>query len=565
MIIHMPSLMRIKLNSRSFRRYRQVIGVLFKYGFDNLLEYLGLAEFIARWKRIFRRGEPGIARLSAAERMRLAFEELGPTFVKLGQLLSTRSDIIPKNFIVEFSKLQDMVPPFSYELVRNRISGELGEEIEHYFTSFDEKPLAAASISQVHRARLLSGEDVVVKVLRPGVEDSVETDIDVLMGLALLAERHLPVSGIFDPVGLVKEFARTIRREMDLSREGHTIDKFRTNFAGDPGLYFPRVYWDQTGRGVLTLEYIDGIKVSDIDSLEKTGLDRRLIAGRGADFFLRQVLKYGFFHGDPHPGNVFILPGNVICLLDYGMMGRLDAQSKDFLTDFLICIVKRDVEGIISLLLYSGDITDIPNVRGLKRDLSDFIDGYYDIPLQDVVVGRLFLEFIEIIASYRIYFRPDFMLLAKALVTIEGMGRDLDLRFNMMEHLKPLVEETARERVSPGRIARQAASNIMSYVNFAKNFPDDIKEILNRINRNKFKIDLEHRGLDHAIRELDKTGNRLSSSLILTALIVGSSLIMQTNRGPQLLGFPVLAVLGYSIAGILGLWLVLAIFRSGRL
>jgi ubiquinone biosynthesis protein len=561
----MPSLMRIKLNSRSFKRYRQVIGVLFKYGFENLLEYLNLAEFIARWSRIFHRGEPGVSLLSAAERMRLAFEELGPTFVKLGQLLSTRADIIPKNYILEFSKLQDMVPAFPYGDVRKEVRNELGEEIEHYFSNFSEVPIAAASIAQVHRAQLLSGEDVVVKVLRPGVEDSVETDIDVLMGLALLAERHLPGSLIFDPVGLVKEFARTIRREMDLSREGHTIEKFRTNFAGDSGLYFPRVFWEQTSRGVLTLEYIEGIKVSDKAALEKAGLNRSLIAGRGADFFLRQVLGYGFFHGDPHPGNVFILPGNVICLVDYGMVGRLDAQSKDFLTEFLMCIVRRDVDGVISLLLYSGDITDIPDVRGLKRDLSDFIDSYYDIPLHEVVVGRLFMEFIEIIASYKIFFRPDFMLLAKALVTIEGMGRELDLKFNMMEHLRPIVEEAARERVSPGRIAKEAASNIMSYVNFAKNLPDDLKEILNRINRNKFKIDLEHRGLDHAIRELDKTGNRLSSSLILTALIVGSSLIMQTDRGPQLLGFPVLAVLGYSIAGILGLWLVLAIFRSGRL
>ncbi len=561
----MSSLMRIKLNSRSFKRYRQVIGVLFKYGFENLLEYLNLAEFIARWARLFRRGKPEISLLSAAERMRLAFEELGPTFVKLGQLLSTRSDIIPKNYIVEFSKLQDMVSAFPYGEVRKEVLSELGQEIEHFFSNFSEVPIAAASIAQVHRAQLRSGEDVVVKVLRPGVEDSVETDIDVLMGLALLAEKHLPGSGIFDPVGLVKEFARTIRREMDLSREGHTIEKFRTNFADDPGLYFPRVFWEQTSKGVLTLEYIEGIKVSDKTALENAGLNRSLIAGRGADFFLRQVLGYGFFHGDPHPGNVFILPGNVICLVDYGMVGRLDAQSKDFLTEFLMCIVRRDVNAVISLLLYSGDITDIPDVRGLKRDLSDFIDSYYDIPLHEVVVGRLFMEFIEIIASYKIFFRPDFMLLAKALVAIEGMGRDLDLKFNMMEHLRPIVEEAARERVSPGRIAKEAVSDIISYVKFAKNLPDDLKEILNRINRNKFKIDLEHRGLDHAIRELDKTGNRLSSSLILTALIVGSSLIMQTDRGPQLLGFPVLAVLGYSVAGILGLWLVLAIFRSGRL
>ncbi len=561
----MLGLMRIRLNARSIKRYRQVIGVLIKYGFENLLEYLNLAQFIARGIRLFRRGEPGITRLSPAERMRLALEELGPTFIKLGQLLSTRPDVIPRNYVVEFAKLQDMVPGFPYRDVRIRIKNELGGEIEDFFSAFDEKPVAAASIAQVHRANLISGEEVVVKVLRPGVEESVETDIDVLTGLAVLAKRHFRESDIFDPVGLVGEFARTIRREMDLSREGHTIEKFKFNFESDPGSYFPRVYWKQTAKGILTLEYIHGTKVSDVEALDRAGLDRKLIARRGADSFLRQVLIHGYFHGDPHPGNVYILPGNVICLLDYGMVGRLDTQSKDFLTDFLLAIIERDVDGIISMLLYSGDITDIPDVRGLRRDLSDFIDSYYDIPLKNVVVGRMLVEFIEIMASYRISFRPDFMLLAKALMTIEGMGRQLDPEFNMAEHLQHFVQEAARNRVSVGRVARDVGSHLMSYFNLAKNLPDDIKEILNRINRNKFKIDLEHRGLDYVVRELDKSSNRLSSSLIITALIVGSSLIMQTNRGPLLMGFPVLAVLGYSVAALLGLWLVIAIFRSGRL
>jgi ubiquinone biosynthesis protein len=561
----MPGLMRAKLHTRSLKRYRQVIGVLFKYGFENLLEYLNLAQFIARGIRLFRRGEPKVAHLSGAERMRLAFEELGPTFIKLGQLLSTRSDIIPQNYVVEFSKLQDRVPGVPFSEVRKQICEELGGDIEEFFSLFVETPIAAASIAQVHRAKLLTGEDVVVKVRRPGVVVSVETDIDVLLGLALLAERQFPGSESLDPVGLVREFARTIRREMDLTREGHTIERIRTNFSGYDGLYFPRVYWTQTANGVLTLEFIDGIKVSDMEAIERSGCDRKLIARRGADFFLRQVLVHGFFHGDPHPGNVFILPDNVICLLDYGMVGRLDSQSIVFLTDFLLAIINRDVDKIVSILLYSGDITDIPDVRGLKRDLSDFIDNYYEVPPGEVVVGRMLVEFIEIIASYRIRFRPDFMMLAKALMTIEGMGRELDPEFNMIEHLRPFVQEAVRERVSLDHIARDVGSHLMSYVNLARSLPDDLKEILNRINRNKFKIDLEHRGLDHLIRELDKSSNRLSSSLVITALIVGSSIIMQTTRGPQLMGFPVLAVLGYSVAALLGLWLVLAIFRSGRL
>ncbi|HEX5772884.1 MAG TPA: AarF/UbiB family protein, partial [Geomobilimonas sp.] len=534
-------------------------------GFDHILEYLNLSQLVARSRRLLRRDESAIAQLSQAERLRMALEELGPTFVKLGQLLSTRPDLIPPNYITEFSKLQDDVPSFSSAEAHEEIRRELGREIETFFASFDPVPLAAASIAQVHRALLLTGEEVVVKVRRPGVVALVETDIDALMGLAHLAERHLPGSDIYDPVGVVKEFARTIRREMDFSREGRTIEKFTTNFAGDSSLYFPRVYWQATTRGILTMEYIDGIKVTDLHAMERAGLDRVTIAHRGANAFLKMVLNHGFFHGDPHPGNVLILPDNVICLLDYGMVGRLDAQLKGYLTDILLAILERNVDEVISILLYSGEITDSLDTRALKRDLSEFIDSYYEIPLQEIEVGRMLMEFIEIITTYHIKIQPDLMLLTKALVTIEGMGRELDPQFDMISHLRPPMEQVVKEKLSPRRIFKDINTYVLSYVNLTKNLPRDIKEILNRLNRNKFKIDLEHRGLDHFIRELDKSINRLSSSLIIAALIVGSSIIMQTDKGPLLFEFPVFAFLGYTIAAFIGLWWVIAIIRSGRL
>ncbi|KIE42852.1 ABC1 kinase family protein [Geobacter anodireducens] len=561
----MLSVFQFNRNIRSLRRYRQIVRVLVKYGFEHALSLMGLSRFVARGRRLFRKPEPELTRLSPAERMRLALEELGPTFVKLGQILSTRPDVIPRSFVLEFARLQDQVPSFPFEDALDQISRELGRDPEERFSFIDPEPLAAASIAQVHRARLVSGQEVVIKVRRPGVVEAVETDIDAMMGLAVLAERHLPRSDIYDPVGLVKEFARTIRREMDFAREGHTIERFAENFAGDPTLYFPTVHWDCTARGLLTMEFINGIKVSDTAALERAGMDRRLIARRGADAFLKMVLTHGFFHGDPHPGNVLILPDNVICLLDYGMVGRLDAQLKGYLTDILLAIVQRDVDEVISLLLYSGEIADTLDTRALKRDLAGLIDNYYETPLQEIEVGRVLLEFLEVITTYHIKFQPDLMLLAKALVAIEGMGRELDPTFDMVEHLRPFMKQAVRDRFSPRQLIREMNSNLLSYFTLARNLPRDLKELLNRINRNKFKIDLEHRGLDRAMREFDKSVNRLSSSLIIAALIVGSSIVMQTDKGPKFLDFPVFAFMGYTIAGFIGLWWVVAIIRSGRL
>src|SRR5450631_353253 len=561
----MLKFLRINRNIRSIRRYLNIVRVLSTFGFDQALEMLGLADVVVRSRRLFRRSMPDIARLTAAERMRLALEELGPTFVKLGQILSTRPDVIPHAFVHEFEKLQDNVPSFPFAEVTAQLVRELGGPVESFFAEIDPLPLAAASIAQVHRARLISGEEVVIKVRRPGIVELVESDISALMSLARLAERHIPGSEIYDPVALVREFARTIRREMDFSREGHTIEKFRDNFVRTPWMFFPRVFWEQSARGVLTMAYVNGIKVTDQERIDQPGMDRTLIARRGADAFLEMVLSHGFFHGDLHPGNVLILPDNVICLLDYGIVGRLDESLRTFLTDILYAIVNRDMDEVVSLLLFAGDISDSLDIRALKRDLSNFIDGYYEIPLKEVEVGRMLMEFIEIITLYSIRIQPDLMLLAKSLILVESMGRSLNPAFNMVEHLRPFIEKGLRRKYSPRTVSRDINKILFSYLSLARNLPRDLKELINRINRNKFKIDLEHRGLDKFTADFDRSVNRLSISLILAAMIVGSSIIMQTDKGPQLLGFPVLALTGYTVAGLIGLWLVYAIIRSGRM
>jgi ubiquinone biosynthesis protein len=563
----MLPIFRVNRNIRTIRRYRTILGVLIKYGFGHFVEQLNIDYYLELGKRIVTLDKipKELERLSQPQRLRLVMEELGPTFIKLGQLLSTRPDVLGKEYIHEFSKLQDKVPAVLIDEVKTQIEIELGAPAEDLFEEFCKEPLAAASIAQVHRGKLKSGEEVVFKVRRPGIEKVVETDIDVLMGLAYLIEQHVPAVALYDPVGLVKEFQRNIMREMNFTREGRTADRFSANFADNETVYTPKVFWDYSGETVLTMEYVQGIKISDLATLSEQGYDLKEIARRGADAFLKQVLDYGLFHADPHPGNVFILPEQVICMLDYGMVGRLGQDLKDQLVELLQALLNRDVDRIISQLLYSGELADESDLRSLRRDLHDFIEDYYDIVLQDIKVGKLLSEFIEILTHHRIHFPADYMLLAKALVIMEGVGRQLDPDFSMISHMRPYIKRMVLERFSPKSISEQAGRIAHAYTSLAKNLPQDIKEFINRLNRNQFKIDLEHRGLEKLVTDLDRSSNRVSFAVVIGSLIVGSSLVMQIDKGPMLFGFPVLGLLGYSIAGFLGLWLAIGILRSGRL
>ena len=563
----MLPILRVNRNIRTIRRYRTILGVLIKYGFGHFVEQLNIDYYLELGKRIVTRDRmhKELERLSQSQRLRMAMEELGPTFIKLGQLLSTRPDVLDQEFIEEFSKLQDEVPAVTLDQVKTQIQRELGYPADELFAEFSEQPIAAASIAQVHRGKLRSGEEVVFKVRRPGITRVVETDIDVLMGLAYLIEQHIPTVALYDPVGLVKEFRRSIMREMNFTREGHTVERFASNFADSTTVYIPKIFWDYSGEIVLTMEYVPGIKISQLEKLRAQGYDLKEIAKRGADAFLKQVLDYGLFHADPHPGNIFVLPDQVICMIDFGMVGRLGQDLKEQLLDLLQALLERDVDRIISQLLYSGELTDTADLKNLRRDLHDFIEDYYDLVLQDIKIGRLFSEFIEILTHHRIHFPPDYMMLAKALVVMEGVGRQLDPNFNMISHMRPYVKRLIVERFSPKNISAQASRIAVAYTSLAKNLPHDIKEFINRLNRNQFKIDLEHRGLEKLVTDLDRSSNRVSFSLVIGSLIVGSSLVMQIDKGPMIFGFPLLGLLGYSIAGLLGLWLAVGILRSGRL
>ena len=558
---------RINRNIRSLKRYRQVLGTLIKYGFGHIVEQLNIDYYIELGKRIVSLGTASreLERLTQAARFRLVLEELGPTFIKLGQLLSTRSDIVPADVLQELQKLQDHIPAVPTDLIMAQIHQELGYPVEELFATFEETPLATASIAQVHRGTLKSGEQIVCKVRRPDIKAVIETDTDIMMGMAYLIEKHLPGGEMYDPVGLVKEFRRSIQRELDFSREGRTTDRFAANFADEETIHIPEVFWDLTGQTVLTLEYVSGIKISQHEELKEAGLDLKEIARNGADNFLKQVFIHGLFHADPHPGNIHVLPGNVICIFDFGMVGRLDEDLKLHLTELLLCVLRRDVDRLIMQLLYSGELHDESNLKNLKRDLTEFIDDYYDILLQDLKVGKLLIDFVEILTEYQIKFPPNLLLLSRALFVMEGLGKQLDPDFNMVEQIKPFAEQIMKDRYSPSSIAKESAQVLQAYQALGKSLPKDIKEFINRINRNKFKIDVEHRGFERLINDLDKSTNRISFSMVIGSLIIGSSLIMQIDKGPVLFGFPVLGLLGYTVAGVLGLGLAIAILRSGRM
>lgn len=563
----MLTVFRINRNIRFLRRYRNILTVLIKYGFGHVVDQLNLTGTLELGKKLLSLGSPRreITFQTPPARLRMAMEELGTTFIKLGQILSTRPDLIPQPFVEEFLKLQDHVPAVPFEKIKTQLEDEIGARISEIFQEFDEKPIAAASIAQVYQGRLNSGEEVAVKIRRPNIVETVETDLGILLGIAHLIKQHFPYWEIYDPVGIVTNFRRTIRREMDFTKEAFTIDRFAGNFAEDETIYIPKVFWELTGETVLTMEFIHGIKVSSLPELSAQGYDLKVIARNGANAFLKQVLLHGFFHGDPHPGNVFVLPGNTVCLLDYGMIGRLDDALKQHLADLLNAVVKKDIDRLIAVLRDSGELPDETNIRELRKDLTEFVDDYCGLPLQEINTGKLLFDFAAILNRFRINFPSDLMLLAKALVTVEGIGRQLDPDFNMVAMLSPLITKLIRERLSPGSLSREMAELAQSYGSLIKRLPWDIKELINRLNQDKFRIDLRHQGFEKLIMDLDKASNRISFSLLIAALVVGSSLIMQTEKGPLLFGFPMLGLVGYSIAALLGLWLSVAILRSGRL
>jgi len=565
----MLSIRKIGVIGRTYRhlnRYRQILTVLFRYGFGDLIDRLNIEQYIeVGLQMISKKRRERVERLTRAERLRMAFEELGSTYVKLGQALSARPDLIPADFITELAKLQDKVPSFPFSDVEQIIENELAAPVSDLFDAFEPVPLASASIGQVHRARLKDGEAVAVKVQRPHIKRTVEVDLEIMLHLATLMERNIEEAALHRPVKIVEEFARSLEKETDYILEASNIERFARNFLDDPTLFVPKVFHDHCSSRVLTMEFVDGIKISEIELLEDAGIDRRVVTRRGADLILRQVFDHGFFHADPHPGNIFVLPGNVICLLDFGMSGAVDRRTREDFVDLLDAIVNREEYRATQVLLKFTTWEIEPDIRMLEKEVAEFMGKHLYKPLKNIKIGPLVHNLFELVAVHRLRIPPDIFLVMKALSTVEGVALMLDPEFNMVAQAAPFIKKIKLARVYPQRIAADLMRVGMEMIQFAQQFPKDILEIARLIKQQKLTVKMEHQGLKAMLATHDQISNRISFSIIIAALIVGSALIVISKTPPFVFGISLIGMVGFLAAAVMGIWLLVAILKKGRL
>lgn len=565
----MLSIRKIGVIGRTYRhlnRYRQILGILFTYGFGDLVERLKIDQYIEiGLQMISRKRRERDDRLSRAERIRMAFEELGPTFIKFAQALSSRPDLVPEDLIRELSKLQDKVPPFHFDEVEKILRSEFRLPPKEVFEFFDETPLASASIAQVHRARRLDGEEVAVKVQRPGIRKIIEIDLEIMLHLATLMERHIEEMALYRPIKIVEEFARSIEREIDFTVEATNMERFAAQYLEDPEIYVPKVYRDETSSRVLTMEFIDGIKISDIDRLETAGLDRKEIISRGASFFLQQIFENGYFHADPHPGNIFVLPNNVICMLDYGMVGSIDLHTREMFVDLVSSLVKKNPTRATQILLDLTTYEEEPDLRLFEREVSEFMGRHIYKPLKDIELGKLLQQLLEVAARFRLRVPPDLFLMMKAFATVEGVALMLDPEFDMIEKAAPFIQKIKFERLSPKRISEDIARLASTFLQFAEHFPREMLDLTRLIRQQKLHLNVEHRGLNTMLSTHDQISNRISFSIIIAGLIIGSALIVISQIPPLFYGISLIGIIGFLAAALMGIWLLVAIIKKGRL
>ncbi|MCD6408672.1 2-polyprenylphenol 6-hydroxylase [bacterium] len=539
-------------------RYRQIGNVIVKYGFGIILEKTHLIKIL---KIPFRKKKK--EDFSPPVRVRKMLEELGPTFIKLGQILSTRPDLIPIPYLKELEKLQDMTNPSPFEEIKKVVEGKTGKKIEELFDEFEEVPFASASISQVHRAKI-EGKTVAVKIQKPGVEKEIFLDLQILYDIAELIERFIKEAEIYQPVRIVEEFEKSIKKELNFLIEARNIERFRNNFRDEKDVFIPHIYHEFTNEKMLTLEFVDGIKISRIEEVEKAGFDRKEIAEKISNIVLKQVFIDGFFHADPHPGNIFVLKDGRICLLDFGIIGRLNEERKLQLIYLFNGLIKGDSERIIRTLKEMNAIEeDEVNIEDLEREIDDMLDRYRDLPLKEINLNEILGESFEIMRKFKIKIPADLSLLSKVLLTLEGVMLNLNPEFKIITSLKPYVIEFIEKRARFFSF-NELIKNFQEFYYMAKQIPSSVESFLKLIKKGYVNVAFEHKGLQNLTSTMDKSSNRISFSLIISAILISSSLIMVSGKGPHLMGLPAFGIIGFLVSGILGIWLIVGIIKSGR-
>jgi ubiquinone biosynthesis protein len=550
---------RIIKEVRDINRFREILTVLFEEGFDFLIGKVRLKHKVPITKLVKARIEKK-KQFSIEKRLRLTLERLGPTFIKFGQVLSVRPDLIPKSYTKELENLQDKVPQFSYTIAKEHIKKEFGKDIDEIFSTFEKKPIASASISQVHKATLKNGKIVAVKIQRPDVRKIMETDIEIMFYVAKLLEKKIPKIKKFNPVQIIEEFSKWTEKELDFKKEAVNAKRFASNFSGDKTVKIPEVYDNFTTDKILTMEFIDGIGLHNLKQIKKEKINLKPILEQGFNAILTQVFVHGFFHADPHPGNIIITKDKKIAFVDFGIVGHFDEKLKAQSIDLFYGVIENDAEKIVDTLVELSN-TEIEDKDELKYEISDLLQPLQDSDISSVKISRVLEEILEIALNYGLKMPISFILFGKTIITLEGIAIEYDTTFNLVESSKPFLEKIIAKRYNPVYAFNSLMKNMLKFKKFTEELPEQTTKALKKIETGTIKVDIEDTDIKKLSLEIDRSGNRVAYAMLITALLIVAALTI--NFGDSFfLNLPLMPFLSFLAAFILSLILFFSILRE---